>query len=97
MTSADQPDQDPSLNDESLHQQALRGGGNLYVYLFHHSNSMDMRGKINYFGGASHSSDLPFLMGPSLFQEIGRKRLSQSEDKLCKKIRALFTEFIKVG
>ncbi|XP_021704792.1 liver carboxylesterase 4 [Aedes aegypti] len=97
MTSADQTDQDPTLNDESLHQQALRGGGNLYVYLFHHSNSMDMRGKINYFGGASHSSDLPFLMGPSLFQEIGRKRLSQSEDKLCKKIRALFTEFIKVG
>ncbi|XP_065089416.1 carboxylesterase 1C [Ochlerotatus camptorhynchus] len=87
--------QDPSKPDET--QQALRGGGNLYVYLFHHSNSMDMRGKINYFGGASHSSDLPFLMGPSLFQEIGRKRLSQSEDKLCKKIRALFCEFIKVG
>ncbi|XP_058828757.1 carboxylesterase 1C [Topomyia yanbarensis] len=77
--------------------QALRRGGNLYVYLFHHSNSMDMRGRINYFGGASHSSDLPFLMGPSLFQEIARKRLSQSEDKLCKKIRSLFNEFIKVG
>ncbi|XP_055536130.1 carboxylesterase 5A [Wyeomyia smithii] len=77
--------------------QALRRGGNMYVYLFHHSNSMDMRGKVNYFGGASHSSELPFLMGPSLFQEIARKRLSQSEDKLCRKMRALFSEFIKNG
>uniref|UniRef100_A0A182NVC1 Carboxylesterase type B domain-containing protein n=1 Tax=Anopheles dirus TaxID=7168 RepID=A0A182NVC1_9DIPT len=69
----------------------------LYAYLFHHPNSMDMRGKINYFGGASHSSDLPFLMGPSLYREIGRRRLSLGEDKLCKKIRSLFTEFIKGG
>ncbi|XP_053685676.1 carboxylesterase 5A [Sabethes cyaneus] len=86
-------------SDPVIHEspQALRKGGNLYVYLFHHSNSMDMRGKVNYFGGASHSSELPFLMGPSLFQEIARKRLSQSEDKLCKKMRALFSEFIKNG
>jgi hypothetical protein len=70
---------------------------NLYVYVFHHSNSMDMRGKINYFGGASHSSELPFLLGPSLYQEIGRRRFSQTEDKLCKKIRTFFAEFIKVG
>ena len=69
----------------------------LFVYLFHHSNSMDMRGKINYFGGASHSSELPFLLGPSLYQEIGRRRFSQAEDKLCKKIRGFFAEFIKTG
>ncbi|XP_035892358.1 acetylcholinesterase [Anopheles stephensi] len=69
----------------------------LYVYLFHHPNSMDMRGKINFFGGASHSSDLPFLMGPSLYREIGRRRLSAVEDKLCKKMRSLFSEFIKGG
>ncbi|XP_052889270.1 acetylcholinesterase [Anopheles moucheti] len=68
-----------------------------YVYLFHHPNSMDMRGRINFFGGASHSSDLPFLMGPSLYREIGRRRLSVVEDKLCKKIRSLFTEFVKGG
>ena len=24
---------------------------NLYVYVFHHSNAMDMKGNINYFGG----------------------------------------------
>lgn len=24
---------------------------NVYVYVFHHSNAMDMRGNINYFGG----------------------------------------------
>ncbi|XP_040169209.1 uncharacterized protein LOC120903695 isoform X2 [Anopheles arabiensis] len=69
----------------------------VYAYLFHHPNSMDMRGRINFFGGASHSSDLPFLMGPSLYREIGRRRLSLVEDKLCKKMRSLFTEFIKGG
>lgn len=69
----------------------------VYAYLFHHPNSMDMRGRINFFGGASHSSDLPFLMGPSLYREIGRRRLSMVEDKLCKKMRSLFTEFIKGG
>ncbi|KFB38131.1 AGAP010390-PA-like protein [Anopheles sinensis] len=69
----------------------------VYAYLFHHPNAMDMRGQINFFGGASHSSDLPFLMGPSLYREIGRRRLTQVEDKLCKKFRALSTEFIKGG
>lgn len=24
---------------------------NLYVYVFHHTNTLDMRGSINYFGG----------------------------------------------
>uniref|UniRef100_A0AAG5DPZ5 Carboxylesterase type B domain-containing protein n=1 Tax=Anopheles atroparvus TaxID=41427 RepID=A0AAG5DPZ5_ANOAO len=69
----------------------------VYAYLFHHPNSMDMRGRINLFGGASHSSDLPFVMGPSLYREIGRRRLSQVEDKLCKKMRSFCTEFIKGG
>ncbi|XP_050092552.1 carboxylesterase 5A [Anopheles aquasalis] len=77
--------------------RASQAAGPVYAYLFHHPNSMDMRGRINYFGGASHSSDLPFLMGPSLYREIGRKRLTQLEDKLCKKIRSLFAEFIKGG
>lgn len=69
----------------------------LYVYSFQQSNTMDMRGKINYFGGASHSSDLLFLMGPSLFQQIGRRKLSQSEYKLCKKMRQYFSDFVKTG
>lgn len=69
----------------------------LYVYSFQQSNSMDLRGKINYFGGASHSADLLFLMGPSLFQQIGRRKLSQSEDKLCKKMRQYFSDFVKTG
>lgn len=69
----------------------------LFVYSFQQSGSIDMKGKVNYFGGASHSSDLPFLLGPSLFQQIGRRRLNQAEDKLCKKIRELFSEFIKSG
>lgn len=70
---------------------------NLYVYSFHTSKSMDIRGSINYFGGASHTSDLLFLMGPSLIQQIGRRKLSPSEMKLCKRMRQLFTDFVKTG
>lgn len=47
--------------------------------------------------GASHSSDLPFLLGPSLFQQIGRKKMTMSEEKLCKRMRQLFADFIKTG
>lgn len=69
----------------------------VYVYSFQHSNSIDMRGKVNYFGGASHSSDLPILMGPSLFQQISRRRLTQQEEKFCKKMRQMFCDFVKSG
>ncbi|XP_050079520.1 acetylcholinesterase [Anopheles maculipalpis] len=85
------------LTDADDNAEKRSNVSKLYVYLFHHPNSMDMRGKINFFGGASHSSDLPFLMGPSLYREIGRRRLSLVEDKLCKKLRSLFSEFIKGG
>ncbi|XP_052873350.1 carboxylesterase 5A [Anopheles cruzii] len=86
-----------NAEQQQQQQQQKHASGPVFAYLFHHPNSMDMRGRINYFGGASHSSDLPFLMGPSLYREIGRKRLSLTEDKLCKKIRSLFAEFIKGG
>lgn len=69
----------------------------LYVYSFQQTNAMDIRGKINYFGGAPHSADLLFLMGPSLFQQTSRRKLTQSEDKLCKKMRQYFSEFVKRG
>lgn len=69
----------------------------IYVYAFHQTKSMDIRGAINYFGGASHSSDLLVLMGPSLYQQISRRRLTATETRLCKKIRHLFVEFIKTG
>ncbi|XP_053674839.1 acetylcholinesterase [Anopheles nili] len=85
------------LINKEQKQEITFNTSNIFAYLFHHSNSMDMRGKTNFFGGASHSSDLPFLMGPSLYREIGRRRLSLVEDKLCKKIRSLFTEFMKGG
>ncbi|XP_055676711.1 acetylcholinesterase [Lutzomyia longipalpis] len=86
-------------------QQAIAESGrnvivkksSLFVYSFQQPYSIDMRGRVNYFGGASHTSDLPFLMGPSLLQQIGRRRLSQSEDKLCKKLRQYFGDFIKSG
>ena len=103
------------LLDFSTVEQQRSVKSNLFVYVFHHSNSMDMRGNINYFGGkrtfnndsivklkitflgAQHSSDLPFLFGPSLFKQISRKRLSQTEEKLCKKFKQLFGDFIKTG
>jgi hypothetical protein len=34
-----------------VEQQKSVNNNNLFVYVFHHSNSMDMRGSINYFGG----------------------------------------------
>jgi hypothetical protein len=87
----------PRLNSTPADIQPLDSNNksNFYVYVFQHSNSMDMRGRINYFGGASHSSELPFLFGPSLFQQIGRRRLSQTEEKLCKKFRSFVVEFVK--
>lgn len=78
-------------------KRQVKDESKLFVYSFQQSGSIDMKGNVNYFGGASHSSDLPFLLGPSLFQQIGRRRLNQAEDKLCKKIRELFAEFIKSG
>lgn len=103
------------LLDFGTVEQHRSVSSNLFVYVFHHSNSMDMRGNINYFGGeftlslmqiktnrdrisgAQHSSDLPFLFGPSLFKQISRRRLSQTEEKLCKKFKQLFGDFIKTG
>ncbi|XP_063697996.1 pyrethroid hydrolase Ces2a [Culicoides brevitarsis] len=70
---------------------------NFFVYLFQQSNTMDMRGKVNHFGGASHSSDLPYLLGPSLYQQIGRKKMTSIEEKLCRKMKSLFADFIKTG
>lgn len=69
----------------------------LFVYMFQQSNAMDLRGTINYFGGAGHSSDLLFLMGPSLFQQIGRRKMSQTENRICRKMRQHFTDFVKTG
>jgi hypothetical protein len=37
--------------DFSANGRQKSASNNLYVYVFHHSNAMDMRGSINYFGG----------------------------------------------
>ncbi len=62
-TPLDQPDQQnivqsdinfsPSTNviKSNFRRQMNVNNNNLYVYVFHHSNAMDMRGTINYFGG----------------------------------------------
>lgn len=78
-------------------QETVSDPPSLYVYSFQHSNTMDLRGKVNYFGGAGHSADLLFLMGPSLYQQIGRRKLSQSEEKLCRRMRQYFSDFVKTG
>lgn len=70
---------------------------NVFVYVFHHTNTIDMRGSVNYFGGSQHSSDLLYLFGPTLFKQISRRRLSQTEEKLCRKLHQLFGDFIKTG
>ncbi|XP_061396846.1 pyrethroid hydrolase Ces2e [Musca vetustissima] len=69
----------------------------LYAYVFDLANSMDMRGKINLFGGASHTSDLPLIFGPSLFQQIARRRFTIDEEKMFRKMRTPIISFIKSG
>ncbi|KAH8253391.1 hypothetical protein KR032_005262 [Drosophila birchii] len=75
----------------------VNGSTTSYAYVFDQSHSMDMRGRRNLFGGASHSSDLPLLLGPSLFQQIARRRFSGEEEQLCRKLRGAFANFIKNG
>lgn len=86
--------------DALMHRQNVTTNqtkDNLFVYTFHIDRSMDIRGSVNFFGGASHTSDLLFLMGPSLFQQVGRRRLTQNELQLCKRIQQMFVNFIKFG
>ncbi|KAH8394821.1 hypothetical protein KR222_006816, partial [Zaprionus bogoriensis] len=95
------------LLSESLYEtpflrllQLLNGtAGPHYAYIFDqsHTHAMDMRGRRNLFGGASHSADLPLLLGPSLFQEIARRRFSAEEEQLCRKLRTCFASFVKGG
>lgn len=94
VNQTDDHNRNVSTTNGTQHRQRPR---NLYVYSFHTTKSMDIRGSINYFGGASHTSDLLFLMGPSLIQQIGRRKLSPAEMKLCKRMRQLFTDFVKTG
>lgn len=68
-----------------------------FVYSLHNSKSVDIRGVTNYFGGTAHTSDLLFIMCPSLFQQISRRKLTSSEMRLCRKFRHLWSEFIKTG
>lgn len=87
------------MNDTVAIESAIqrRAQKTFYVYSFHHSKSIDIRGATNYFGGAGHTSDLLFLMGPSLFQQISRRKLTSLESRLCVRMRHLFSEFIKMG
>lgn len=82
-------------NVESVVQRKAKK--QIYVYSLHNSKSIDIRGFVNYFGGSSHTSDFLFLMGPSLFQQVSRRKLTSAEMRLCRKIRYSFTEFIKTG
>lgn len=83
-------------NDEEDAQPSVQPQP-LFVYAFQQGMSMDLRGRTNYFGGAGHTADLLFLMGPSLFQQIGRRKMTQSEERLCKKVRRYFVDFVKTG
>ncbi|XP_037042029.1 acetylcholinesterase isoform X2 [Bradysia coprophila] len=85
------------VNLQQKNSKLTTNDSSLFVYIFQQSNAMDLRGNVNYFGGAGHSSDLLFLMGPSLFQQIGRRKMSQSENRICRKMRQHFTDFVKTG
>lgn len=61
----------------------------VHAYVFHINNSIDMRGIVNKFHGASHSSDLPILLGPSLFQQISRRRFNTYEGSISLKMKSI--------
>lgn len=67
----------------------------LFVYSYQQDTPIDMRGRVNYFGGAAATSDLPYLLGPSLLQQISRRRLTQNENKISKLLRQLVGDFVK--
>ncbi|XP_034106305.1 cocaine esterase [Drosophila albomicans] len=79
--------------------QLVSNNSNSYAYVFDqsHAHAMDMRGRLNLFGGASHSADLPLLLGPSLFQQIARRRFNTEEEQMCRKLRGSFANFVKSG
>lgn len=54
------------LLDFGAVEQRSVNSDNLFVYVFHHSNSMDMRGSINYFGGEHNSLRLFCILFPLL-------------------------------
>lgn len=85
------------LNILSNATEAFNNNNKIYAYINHFTNSMDIRGKINLFGGSSHTSDLPLLFGPTLFQQIARRRLNNEEEKIYRKMRTPFINFIKNG
>ncbi|KAM7344498.1 carboxylesterase 1C isoform 2-T2 [Cochliomyia hominivorax] len=85
------------LNILSNATEKLTGNSKLYAYINHFKKSTDIRGKINLFGGSSHTSDLPLLFGPTLFQQIARRRLNNEEENVYRKMRMPFINFIKNG
>lgn len=87
----------PFLETIELMAGSRQNDSNVFVYSYQQPTPIDMRGRVNYFGGASHSSDLPCLMGPSLLQLIARRRLTQSEEKMSKALRQHFLDFVKTG
>lgn len=96
-------DSDNGFDDEIDNENArftdddLKSPSSLYVYSFQQPGTIDLRGRPNYFGGAAHTADLLFLMGPSLYQQIGRRKLTITEEKLCKRMRQTFADFVKTG
>ncbi|XP_067633408.1 cocaine esterase isoform X2 [Eurosta solidaginis] len=66
----------------------------VFAYIFDSSNTMDIRGKVNYFGGASHTSDLLFFLGTSMFQQIARRRLTTEEERKMRRLQEAILNFI---
>lgn len=94
----DNVDDDGSVDSNTDHRKAPHTQpSSLFVYSFQQPGTIDLRGRPNYFGGAAHTADLLFLMGPSLYQQIGRRRLTVTEEKLCKRMRQTFADFVKTG
>ncbi|XP_044742128.1 acetylcholinesterase 4 [Chrysoperla carnea] len=69
----------------------------IYFYIFTYSDAYDLNVYHFNFTGSIHGNDLPYLFGPTLFQQITRRRPKIIEKYLMKQMKALWSNFIKIG
>lgn len=74
---------------------SIENVGNIFAYNYDMVDAIDMRGQINHFQGAGHSAELPLLLGPSLFQQIARRRFNSHEEGVFHRLRGQIMHFIR--
>ncbi|PSN45889.1 Neuroligin-4 [Blattella germanica] len=70
----------------------------LYVYQFHQTGGPDLYGStLNNMSGSAHGSEFLYLFGPTLMLKTAGRRFSPDEDRLSKRIKRHWADFIREG